>query len=120
MSLNMQEHLIPDIYKSASNGTGSTSTDITIQPRQHIHNIQFILLPLHTAITTCLSHHHYYQHSIIEQLLHTTMFASSPDFTNFRTDDQPRDGGARNPRTESPSPMLLSMAPDEPQPRCGG
>jgi hypothetical protein len=36
------------------------------------------------------------------------------------TDEQPRDGGAPNPRFESSPMMLTSMPPDEEQPRDGG
>jgi hypothetical protein len=37
-----------------------------------------------------------------------------------RTEGQPRDGGAPHQRSETASSVRLSMAGDEPQPRCGG
>lgn len=50
------------------------------------------------------------------------MRAPSVDLHHSYSDPQPRDGGAPNPRVESPSSLHLSMAGsgDEPQPRDGG
>jgi hypothetical protein len=42
------------------------------------------------------------------------------DFNLSYTDEQPRDGGAPNPKFESSPTMLSSMVPDEEQPRDGG
>jgi hypothetical protein len=36
------------------------------------------------------------------------------------TDEQPRDGGAPNPKYETSAMLLTSMAPNDAQPRDGG
>ena len=60
--------------------------------------------------------------AILDNYIYTNiMRVSSLDLNFSYNDPQPRDGGAPNPRTESPSLALLSMAGDkDPQPRDGG
>ena len=119
------------IYLSASVGSGTSTIQLL-----HLHTFNLESAYISTTAFYTAATHIYHRppqpqppppppqqlHPLpvnISQTLYNMLVAVS-DMSTYRNDPQPRDGSAANSRFESDSSMLLCMAGDEPQPRCGG
>lgn len=114
------------IYLSASIGSETSTIQLL-----HLHpfNLESAYIST-TAFHTAATYFHHCppqpQPPQLQQLpvninqTYYNMLVAVLDMSTYRNDPQPRDGSAANSRLESDSSMLLCMAGDEPQPRCGG